>query len=48
MQAFIDGPYRELYGAARRTVVTPGDTVPGLFIANNSRNGFSKSYAASE
>ena len=28
VQAFIDGPYRELYNAARRTVVTPGDTVP--------------------
>ena len=28
VRAFIDGPYRDLYGAARRTVVTPGDTVP--------------------
>ena len=28
VQGFIDGPYRELYGAARRTVVGPGDRVP--------------------
>ncbi len=28
VQAFIDGPYRELYGAAGRTVVVPGDAVP--------------------
>ena len=28
VRAYIDGPYRDLYGAARRTVVTPGDTVP--------------------
>ena len=28
VQAFIDGPYRDLYGAARRTVAKPGDTVP--------------------
>ena len=28
VQAFIAGPYRDLYGAARRTVVEPGDTVP--------------------
>ena len=26
--AFLDGPYRDLYGEARRTVVKPGDTVP--------------------
>lgn len=28
VQTFIEGPYRDLYGAARRTVVTPGDSVP--------------------
>ena len=28
VRAFIGGPYRDLYGAARRTVVVPGDTVP--------------------
>ena len=28
VQAFIDGAYRDLYGAARRTVAKPGDTVP--------------------
>ena len=26
--AFLDGPYRDLYSEARRTVVKPGDTVP--------------------
>ena len=26
--AFLDGAYRDLYGATRRTVVEPGDTVP--------------------
>ena len=28
VQAFIAGEYRDLYGAATRTVVEPGDTVP--------------------
>ncbi len=28
VQAFIAGPYRDLYGAARRTVTTPGDALP--------------------
>ena len=28
VQAFIEGPYRDMYDAARRTVVTPGDMVP--------------------
>ena len=28
VQAFIAGEYRDLYGAARRTVVEPGDEVP--------------------
>ena len=28
VQAFIAGPYRDLYGAARRTVATPGDALP--------------------
>jgi beta-lactamase superfamily II metal-dependent hydrolase len=28
VQAFIGGPYRELHGAASRTVVVPGDAVP--------------------
>ena len=28
VQAFIEGDYRDLYGAARRTVVKPGDVVP--------------------
>ena len=28
VQAFIAGEYRDLYGAARRTVVEPGDPVP--------------------
>ena len=27
VRTFIDGEYRDLYGAARRTVVTPGDVV---------------------
>ena len=26
--AFLDGPYRELYSAARHTVAQPGDTIP--------------------
>ena len=26
--AFLDGPYRDLYGQARHTVAQPGDTVP--------------------
>ena len=28
VQAFYEGAYRDLYGDARRTVVTPGDAVP--------------------
>jgi competence protein ComEC len=28
VQAFYEGSYRDLYGAAQRTVVTPGDAVP--------------------
>jgi L-ascorbate metabolism protein UlaG (beta-lactamase superfamily) len=28
VQSFFEGAYRDLYGAARRTVVTPGDAVP--------------------